>query len=66
MIYQDEQIMLKIMRASGIQPRQIQALVVLRARIRRGGIESTPESLRLDFQRYLSETGRYADDGSTT
>ncbi len=66
MIPTDEDTMLKIMRASGIKAPQIQALVVLREKIRRGGIESTPESLRLDFQRFLKETGRYADDGSTT
>ncbi len=54
--------MLKIMRASGIKAPQIQALVVLRERIRRGGVEDTREVQRLKFEQWLAETGRYADD----
>ncbi len=43
--------MLKIMRASGIKAPQIQALVVLRERIRRGEcVEDTRESARLKFE----------------
>ncbi len=54
--------MLKIMRASGIKAPQIQALVILREKIRRGGVEDTKESGRLKFEQWLAETGRYADD----
>ncbi len=62
MIYQDDDIQVRIMRASGIKAGQIQALVVLREKIRRGGVEDTKESGRLKFEQWLAETGRYADD----
>jgi hypothetical protein len=61
MLSQHEELMVMVMEACGIKPRQIAALGRLRERNRVQDLEMTPEVSRLRFLAHLWRSGRLSE-----